>query len=85
MLRLGASEEVRRADAAGASRTARAAIGFDELLADDPEAMKRAQWRYARRQLTWMRRMEDVAQIDRGARDDAEVAAEIVAMLEAAD
>ena len=47
--------------------------------------MKRAQWRYARRQLTWMRRMEDVAQIDRGAREDGEVAAEIVAMLEAAD
>jgi tRNA dimethylallyltransferase len=81
MLRLGAEEEVRTAVAAGASRTARAAIGFDELLAGDPEAMKRAQWRYARRQLTWMRRMEDVAQIDRGGRDDAEIAAEIVAML----
>ena len=45
--------------------------------------MKRAQWRYARRQLTWMRRMEDVTQIDRGGRDDAEVAAEIVAFLDA--
>ena len=32
--------EVRRADAAGASRTARAAIGFDQLLAGDVEAMK---------------------------------------------
>lgn len=82
MLRLGAEEEVRSAAAARASRTARAAIGFDELLAGDPEAMQRAQWRYARRQLTWMRRMEDVAQIDRGARDDAEVAAEIVARLD---
>ena len=65
--------------AAGASRTARAAIGFDELLAGDVEAMKRAQRRFARRQLTWMRRMEGVAQIDRSGRDDAEVAAEIVA------
>ena len=45
------------------------------------EAMKRAQWRYARRQLTWMRRMEDVTQIDRSGRDDADVAAEIVARL----
>jgi tRNA dimethylallyltransferase len=82
MLRLGATEEVRSADLAGASRTARAAIGFDQLLEGDSEAMKRAQWRFARRQLTWMRRMEDVAQIDRTGRDDAEVAAEIVAMLE---
>jgi tRNA dimethylallyltransferase len=82
MVRLGAVEEVRSADRAGARRTARAAIGFDELLAGDTEAMKRAQWRYARRQLTWMRRMEDVVQIDRTGRSDAEVAAEIVAMLD---
>jgi tRNA dimethylallyltransferase len=78
----GVEEEVRSADLAGASRTARAAIGFDELLAGDVGAMKRAQWRYARRQLTWMRRMEDVTRIDRGGRDDAAVAAEIVAMLD---
>jgi len=83
MLRLGAEEEVRSAEAAGASRTARAAIGFEELRDGDAEAMKRAQWRYARRQLTWMRRMEDVTQIDRGGRADAEVAAEIVALLDA--
>ena len=44
----------------------------------DIEAMKRAQWRFARRQLTWMRRMEDVARIDRTDRADAEVAAEIL-------
>ena len=74
-------EEVRSAAAAGASRTARAAIGFDELLAGDIEAMKRAQWRFARRQLTWMRRMEDVARIDRTDRADADVAAEILALL----
>jgi tRNA dimethylallyltransferase len=85
MLRLGAEEEVRSADLAGASRTARQAIGFDELLDRDPEAMKRAQWRFARRQLTWMRRMEDVSQIDRTGRDDAAVAAEIVALLGADD
>jgi tRNA dimethylallyltransferase len=82
MVRLGAAEEVHTADVAGARRTARAAIGFDELLNDDPEAMERAQWRYARRQLTWMRRMEDVTQIDRTGRDDADVAAEIVGMLD---
>jgi tRNA dimethylallyltransferase len=82
MVRLGVVEEVRSADSAGASRTARAAIGFEELLEGDVEAMKRAQRRYARRQLTWMRRMEDVEQIDRTGRSDAEVAAEVVAILD---
>jgi tRNA dimethylallyltransferase len=82
MLRLGVLEEVRSAELAGASRTARQAIGFDEVLAGDVEAMKSAQWRYARRQLTWMRRMEDVAQIDRTGRSDAEVAADVVAILD---
>jgi tRNA A37 N6-isopentenylltransferase MiaA len=47
--------------------------------------MKSAQWRFARRQLTWMRRMEDVAQIDRTGREDAEVAVEIVSLLDAAE
>ena len=82
MVRLGAEQEVRSADLAGARRTARAAIGFDELLEGDAEAMERAQWRYARRQLTWMRRMEDVVQLDRSGRSNADVAAEIVAMLD---
>jgi tRNA dimethylallyltransferase len=82
MAERGAIEEVRAADRAGASRTARAAIGFDALLTGDVDAMKRAQRRFARRQLTWMRRMEGVTTIDRTRRDDAEVAAEIVAMLD---
>jgi tRNA dimethylallyltransferase len=82
MIRLGAEQEVRAADGAGAARTARAAIGFEELLAGDVEGMKRAQRRFARRQLTWMRRMEDVEVIDRGGRDDVEVAAEILELLD---
>ncbi|MDP9189514.1 MAG: tRNA (adenosine(37)-N6)-dimethylallyltransferase MiaA [Actinomycetota bacterium] len=81
MLALGAEEEVRSADLAGASRTARAAIGFEELLAGDPGAMRAAQWRYARRQLTWMRKMHDVRVIDREGRGDASVAREIVSLL----
>jgi tRNA dimethylallyltransferase len=82
MVRSGAIAEVRAAEQAGASRTARSAIGFRELLAGDVAEMKRAQWRFARRQLTWMRRMESVTQIDRTGRDDTSVAAEIVAGLE---
>jgi tRNA dimethylallyltransferase len=73
----GAADEAERADEAGASRTARAAIGFEDLLAGDVEAMKRDQRAYARRQLTWMRRMEGLRLIDRTGRSDDEVAREI--------
>ena len=81
MVARGAAEEVARADASGASRTARAAIGFEELLRGDVEGLKAAQRRYARRQLTWMRRMPGVTLMDRGGRSDSEIAAEIVGRL----
>ena len=83
LLAAGAAEEAERAGASGASRTARAALGFEELLRGDVEAMKREHRRYARRQLTWMRRMEGVHLIDRTGRGDAEVAAAIGAWLDA--
>ena len=77
----GAAEEVRRAEAAGTSRTARKALGFDELLGGDLELMKRRSRNYARRQLTWMRKIPNLEWVDRGGRDDAEIAAEIVSRL----
>ena len=55
---------MRRAHAAGASQTARKALGFDDLLAGDVEAMKRRTRNYARRQLTWMRKLPGVIQVD---------------------
>ena len=64
MVAAGAVEEVRRAAAAGASATARKALGFEELLRGDVEAMKRRTRNYARRQLTWMRRLERVRILD---------------------
>ena len=79
--RAGAAEEVRRAERRGPSRTARKALGFDELTTGDLELMKRRSRNYARRQLTWMRKMAGVRTIDRGARTDEEVAAEIAAGL----
>jgi tRNA dimethylallyltransferase len=90
MIAAGAAEQVRAAAEAGPSRTARAALGFEQLLADieaSPsaetiDAIKASHRAYARRQLTWMRRMEGVTLIDRGGRDDAEVAAEVVGLLE---
>jgi tRNA dimethylallyltransferase len=89
MVASGAAEEARAAADAGASRTARAALGFEQLLADidaapSPdaiEAIKAAHRAYARRQLTWMRRMEGVELIERGGREDAEIAAEIVGII----
>jgi hypothetical protein len=56
-------------------------LGDVELLAGDAAAIKHAHRSYARRQLTWMRRMEEVELIDRTAREDGDVAEEIVATL----
>ncbi len=76
----GAREEVLRADAAGASPTARQALGFAELLAGDVEAMKRRTRQYAKRQLTWMRKLGGVKVIDVTGRPADEVAAEVEAL-----
>jgi tRNA dimethylallyltransferase len=77
----GAATEARRAEAVGPSRTARKALGFDELLAGDVEAMKKRSRNYARRQLTWMRKIPNLRAIDRGGRTDAEVAVEIASQI----
>jgi tRNA dimethylallyltransferase len=77
MLAAGVEQEVRRADAAGASATARKALGFEDLLGGDFEAMKRRTRNYARRQLTWMRKLPNVTQVDVTDRAADEVAAEI--------
>ena len=81
MVAEGAAEEAMRADAAGASRTARAAIGFEELTQGNVDGMKSAQRAFARRQLTWMRRMPGVELIDRTGMDDEAVAGEILLRL----
>ena len=78
MLAAGAAREVRAAHGAGASDTARNALGFDELLAGDIDAMKRRTRNFARRQLTWMRKLAGVEIIDVTGRDPADVAAELV-------
>ena len=74
MVAAGAPDEVRRANAAGASVTARKALGFEELLTGDVEAMKRRTRNYARRQLTWMRKLAAVHTIDTTGHSPAEVA-----------
>jgi tRNA dimethylallyltransferase len=86
MLAAGVREEVLRAHAAGASATARKALGFEELLTGDVEAMKRHTRNYARRQLTWMRKLAKVHLLDlsqRTAEDAAREIAHTVGQLEA--
>lgn len=73
----GAREEVERAEAAGPSRTARKALGFEEVLSGDLARMQQRSRNYARRQLTWMRKVPNLRWIERGEGDDATVAAEI--------
>ena len=80
MIAEGAADEARRANAAGASVTARKALGFDELLAQDVEGMKRRTRNYARRQLTWMRKLSEVNAIDVTGRPPEPVAEEIVSL-----
>ena len=77
----GAEEEVRRAEGARPSRTARKALGFDELLSGDLELMKRRSRNYARRQLTWMRKIPNLRWIDRTGRSDPDIATEILTHL----
>lgn len=70
----GAREEVERAEQLGPSRTARKALGFDEVLSGDLMRMQQRSRNYARRQLTWMRKVPNLSWIDRGTLDDSEIA-----------
>jgi tRNA dimethylallyltransferase len=75
MVEAGAVEEVR--NAANASKTARKALGFEDLLAGDIEGMKRRTRNYAKRQLTWMRKLPNVRLIDLTGKTPLEAAADI--------
>ena len=77
MVDAGAAAEAQRAESLGPGRTARRALGFDELLVGDVETMKKRSRNYARRQLTWMRKIPALRWIDRTGISDAEVARRI--------
>lgn len=77
-----AGDEVRAADAAGASPTARKAHGFEELLRGDVDGMTLKARQFARRQLTWMRKLPGVHAIDASGREPRVVAAEVARLLE---
>jgi tRNA dimethylallyltransferase len=80
MVAAGAAEEVRRVQHT-ASDTARRAVGFRELLDGDVEAMKTNTRRYAKRQLTWLRKLPGAHLVDLTDRTPEDVAAELVAMI----
>ncbi len=77
----GALDEVRRAEQLGPGRSARKALGFDELLAGDLAAMQKRSRNYARRQLTWMRKIPNLQLVDRTGLDDRAVAGRIADLL----
>ncbi|MCB0861949.1 MAG: tRNA (adenosine(37)-N6)-dimethylallyltransferase MiaA [Solirubrobacterales bacterium] len=78
----GAGREAELADQAGASRTVRAAIGFDEFRSGDLERVIARHRRLGRRQMTWMRRLEGIEVIDRSELEDEGVAAKILELAE---
>jgi tRNA dimethylallyltransferase len=79
MVAAGAIDEVRAAHTFGASETARKALGFEELLAGDVDAMKRRTRNFAKRQLTWMRKLPNAEIVDVTGRAPGEVADELIA------
>jgi tRNA dimethylallyltransferase len=77
MIDQGAEAEMRGA-APLAGRTARQALGFDELATGDIDALKANTRRYAKRQLTWLRKLAGARTVDVTGRAPAEVARGIV-------
>lgn len=82
MIASGAREEV-KALSGRASATARKAIGFDLLAGDLPldevsAMMKKETRKYAKRQLTWMRKVPDIEVVDRTGKSAREAAQEIL-------
>ncbi|MCX6370511.1 MAG: tRNA dimethylallyltransferase, partial [Solirubrobacterales bacterium] len=74
----GAADEVSAALEAGASRTAKMALGFSDLQNGDLEAMKQATRRYAKRQLTWLGKLDQAELIDVGGRSAEQIAEQIL-------
>jgi tRNA dimethylallyltransferase len=81
MLAAGAGAEVEAAANAGASLTARRALGFQELLDGDVDAMRIRTKRYAKRQLTWLRKLPGAHLVDLTRRTAEDVAAELAGMI----
>ena len=93
MLAAGAMDEVRAALAVTVSRTAAQAIGFRELAAclagettmeEAAAAIRQKSRRYAKRQLTWMRKMPDIVRIDLAGKPESRAAEMVIKRLRSA-
>lgn len=87
MLSEGAIEEIRRVRRGRVSATAAKAIGFQEIcdyldghidLDEAAATIRQKSRRYAKRQLTWMRKMPDIVRIDVVGRTSDDVAGAII-------
>jgi tRNA dimethylallyltransferase len=81
MVAQGAADEVCRAHAAGASPSVRQALGFEELLRGDVAAMQQRTRRYAKRQLTWLRKLPGAHHLDLTDRTPDDAARDVLAMI----
>lgn len=80
MVAAGAPAAARQALERGLSLTASKMIGLEAFAEGDIERARLEHRRYARRQLTWMRKMPGVRVLDCTGRSSADVAEEIVAV-----
>lgn len=80
MVEYGAADEARGAEPL-AGRTARQALGFEELLIGDIDQMKTNTRRYAKRQLTWLNKLAGATTIDVSELTPREVAGQIAMQL----
>lgn len=78
MVAAGAIEQGRAAQERGLSHTAAKMIGLEAFAGGDIERARLEHRRYARRQLTWMRKMRGVELYDRTAHDSADIASAIL-------
>ena len=77
MLERGAVAEVERAWKLGPSPTAAAAIGMRELRDGDIERMRTRTWQLSKRQMTWLRKLQDTQSLDATGRTPESMACEI--------
>ena len=64
MIENGVKAELEAAEQAGCSDTARAAVGWSEALNSDLEGLSTRTWQLARRQRTWLRKMNGFDTVD---------------------
>lgn len=83
MVLAGAIEEAKQVYGSDPSRTARSALGFDDFITGDIDGVKASHRRYARRQMTWLRKMAGVEAIDRTELSDHQTAERVLALIDA--